>query len=548
VRQTAMLVLLLASVLTGAQRAEGQDSVAAAVRLIVRTGRLPWARWPDFARYRDVVNRLYEAEPDSSIWLDHTVISTRASAAIAALLAAGEHGLDPRDYDAETLDRVARHSVGAPLNPVDRARFDLLLSVDLLRLLDDLRSGRLHPGTFDREESRSLSPNFADAVRGALAADSLPQLLAGVAPQLAQYRKLQRLLSRYRAMAADSSLSPVPNTPPVRPGRDYPGLLPLRRRLAAMGDLPADSAFGPGEVYGEADADAVRRFQRRHGLKANGVLDSATVAEINTPFQQRARQIELALERLRWLPPIRGQRFLVVNIPGFQLFAFDSAGGSGVPSLGMRVIVGKALDTRTPVLLEQLRYLEFRPYWNVPRSIVVDEIVPLVQRNPRYLQENDMELVGPGDRVVDSLLSFELLDQLNRGELWVRQRPGPRNALGLVKFVFPNSAAVYLHGTPRTELFTRTRRDFSHGCIRVEDPTALAAWVLRDQPRWSRQEIIAAQMGRRTTRAWVTSPMPVIVFYTTAVAAPDGGAWFYADIYGHDRELDEALRAGPISP
>jgi murein L,D-transpeptidase YcbB/YkuD len=548
VRQTAMLVLLLMLGVTGVRRADGQDSVAVAVRLILRTGRLPWARWPDFARYLDVVNQLYDSEPEASIWLDHTGVSSRATAAIAVLLDAEKHGLDSRDYDAEILDHMARRSVRAPLNAADRARFDLLLSVDLLRFLDDLRSGRLHPGTFDREESHSLGSDFADAVKQAVQGDSLRQLVAAVAPHLAQYRKLQVLLSRYRAMAADSSLGPVPDTPPLRPGHSYPGVIALRRRLAAIGDLLPESALGPGERYGEGEAEGVRRFQHRHGLNPDGVLDSTTVAEINTPFQQRARQIELALERQRWLPPIGGERFLVVNIPAFQLFAFDSTGGSGVPSLGMRVIVGKALDTRTPVMLEQLRYVEFRPYWNVPRSIVVGEIAPLLQRKPQYLQENDMELVGPGDRVVGSIVSPKLLDQLSRGELRVRQRPGARNSLGLTKFVFPNAASVYLHGTPRTELFSHTRRDFSHGCIRVEDPRALAAWVLRDQPRWSRERIIAAQEGLSTTRAWLTHPMPVIVFYTTAVAAPDGSAWFYADIYGHDRELDEALRAGPISP
>jgi murein L,D-transpeptidase YcbB/YkuD len=548
VRQTAMLVLLLLLGVAGVRRADGQDSLGSAVRLILRSGRLPWARWPDFARYLDVVNRLYDSDPVAFLWLDDRGVSYRANAAIAELLDAGKHGLDSRDYDAEILDHMARRSVRAPLNAVDRARFDLLLSVDLLRFLDDLRSGRLHPGIFDREESRSLSSDFADAVRGAVAGDSLPQLITAVAPHLAQYRKLQSLLGQYRALAADSSLSPVPSTAPLRPGADYPGVIALRRRLAAMGDLVDESHFGSGERYGEAEAEAVRRFQRRHGLNANGVLDSGTVTEINTPFQQRARQIELALERLRWLPPIGGERFLVVNIPAFQLFAFDSAGGSGVPSLAMRVIVGKALDTRTPVMLEHLRYVEFRPYWNVPRSIVVDEIVPLLRRSPRYLQDNDMELVGPGDRVVDSLVSPELLDELSRGDLRVRQRPGPLNSLGLTKFVFPNAASVYLHGTPRTELFSHTRRDFSHGCIRVEDPGALAAWVLRDQPRWSRQRIATAQEGASTTRAWLSRAIPVIIFYTTAVAAPDGSAWFYADIYGHDRELDEALRAGPISP
>jgi murein L,D-transpeptidase YcbB/YkuD len=278
------------------------------------------------------------------------------------------------------------------------------------------------------------------------------------------------------------------------------------------------------------------------------VLDSATVAEINTPFERRVRQIELALERLRWLPPIGPHRFVVVNIPAFQLFAFDSVGGTGAPTLSMRVIVGKALDTRTPVLFEQMRYVEFRPYWNVPRSIALKEILPLLQGDASYLKSNDMELVGPRDSVAGSEATADLLQRLGRGELRVRQRPGARNPLGSTKFVFPNSAAIYLHGTPRTDLFALTRRDFSHGCIRLEDPMTLALWVLQDQPRWSRKRIAAAQESTATTRAWLTRPVPVIVFYTTAVAAPDGSAWFYADVYGHDRQLDEALQAGPVSP
>jgi len=159
-----------------------------------------------------------------------------------------------------------------------------------------------------------------------------------------------------------------------------------------------------------------------------------------------------------------------------------------------------------------------------------------------------MELVGPRDSVLGNAVTSEILQRLSRGDLRVRQRPGAQNPLGSTKFVFPNSAAVYLHGTPHPDLFAHTRRDFSHGCIRLEDPTALALWVLRDQPRWNGERIAAAQEGTTTTRAWLTRPMPVIVFYTTAVAAPDGSAWFYADIYGHDRGLDEALRATQMSP
>jgi murein L,D-transpeptidase YcbB/YkuD len=209
----------------------------------------------------------------------------------------------------------------------------------------------------------------------------------------------------------------------------------------------------------------------------------------------------------------------------------------------MKVVIGKALDTRTPLLLEELRYVEFWPYWNVPRSILVKEMLPLLRRRPGYLRANQMELVGPRQAVIGGDVSPQILRRLAAGELSVRQRPGPWNALGLAKFVFPNAANVYMHGTPQTELFARTRRDFSHGCIRLEDPAALAAWVLQDQPAWSRAAIELAMVAGVNTRVLLTRPMPVVVFYTTAVAAPDGTIRFYEDVYGHDHSLAEALRS-----
>jgi murein L,D-transpeptidase YcbB/YkuD len=526
--------------------AAGQDE--SSVRDALATGHIPWAHWPDFSRYVDDVRRLYEAEPDTLVWFDGLLVSHPGTTAIEALLSAGEHGLNPLDYDAETLELVAQYSVRPLPSAYDRARVDLLLSIGLIRLLDDLRSGRLHYGPLDRRSGARLALDLAGPIQDAIQGDSVPELVAARAPQLAQYRNLQRLLTRYRRLVTDSSLGAVPEPPASPTGDRQPGLAALRRRLAALGDLDPGGASHLPDAYTETDERAVRTFQSRHGLAASGALDSVTVAEINAPLGRRVRQIELALERLRWLPPIGSRRFVVVNVPAFQLFAFDSVGGTGAPTLNMRVIVGKALDTRTPVLFEQMRYVEFRPYWNVPLSITVKEIVPPLRRDSRYLSKNDMELVGPRDSVIGSAVTPELLQRLGRGELRVRQRPGAKNPLGSTKFVFPNSAAVYLHGTPRADLFALTRRDFSHGCIRLEDPTDLALWVLQDQPRWNRKRVTAAQEGSTTTRAWLTHPMPVIVFYTTAVAAPDGSAWFYADIYGHDRELEEALRAGPLSP
>ena len=507
--------------------------------IVAQDGSVPWAR------YVDAVTRLYHLNGERPVWLEDLHVSRSGHAAIRVLLQAEVHGLDPADYHGAVLDSVAHRSVRDPLSQVDQHRFDALLSIGLIRYLDDLQFGRLHPLPLDRSGS-DRGIDLARAILDAISGDSIPQLVAATAPQLAQYRNLQSLLARYRVLAM--STAPIPGlTPvPVRVGDRYPEAVALRWRLRAMGDLDVGAAADLGSRYTAVDATGMRRFQLRHGLMPTGEIDSATVAELAIPFAWRVRQIELALERLRWLPPIGSQPFVAVNVPAFQLFAFDSTGGTGAPALSMRVIVGNALDTRTPVLFERMRYVEFRPYWYVPLSIALKEIVPLLQRDPGYLTRNQMEVVDRRDSVIPDV-SPEIIERISRGTLRVRQRPGTSNPLGLVKFVFPNSEAIYLHGTPRTELFARTRRDFSHGCIRVEDPTTLAGWVLRDRPRWSRSAIVAAQRGRATVRASLSRPMPVVVWYTTAVAAPDGKAWFYPDIYGHDRRLDRALQTHALT-
>jgi L,D-transpeptidase YcbB len=526
----------------------GQDSVATTVAELIASARAPWARWPDFGRYVDEVNRLYQAQAGTAIWHIGPRLSSKGREAIATLLSAADHGLDPRDYDAELLDRLARQSTSILPGSADRARLDVLLTVNLFRFLDDLRSGRLHHHLVLSSSGGELPFDLTAAVAGALTGDSLPQLTAALAPHLAQYRNLQRILSRYRRLARDSLPGLAPESRTIMPGETYPAVADLRRLLGGTGDLEDSWGSLTSAVYEERDVEAVRRFQSRHGLQPTGAIDAATMTELRVPLARRVRQIELALERLRWLPPIGQQPFLVVNIPAFQLFAFDSVGGTGTPALTMRVIVGKALDKQTPVLLEMMRYVEFRPVWNVPRSILLEEIIPALKSDPGYIGRNDMEIVGPRDRIAGTIPQDELLDQLARGELRLRQRPGAGNALGLTKFVFPNAANVYLHDTPQTELFALTRRDFSHGCVRVEKPDDLAVWALRDPQRWPLESVLAAKRGKGTTRALLTRPMPVIIFYTTAVASPDGRVWFYPDIYRHDGKLEEALRAGPISP
>jgi len=240
----------------------------------------------------------------------------------------------------------------------------------------------------------------------------------------------------------------------------------------------------------------------------------------------RARQIELAMERLRWLPDVTGRRLVVVNIPMFYLWGWEADRGGGVPAIGMAVIAGKAALTRTPVFGSTITSVVFNPDWIVPESIIRNEILPAVAANPDYLAQHHMEMTRSG------------------GTTRIRQRPGPWNALGRIKFILPNVHGVYLHDTPAPGLFERQRRDFSHGCVRVADPLALAIWVLQDEGEWDPGRIRAAVAAGVTRSVKISRPPHIVLFYMTAVFVPDEGTVKFADdVYGHDARLDAWLRA-----
>ena len=491
---------------------------------------------------------LYETGGNAPLWVDATGRPTRSARdALALLSGAASDGLDPADYGCAQLGRLSARLEAAPPRLVDDvATFDVALSAGMLRFLRHLRAGRVDPQTTGFR--LSVPADRHDSVvwlRAAIADERIADTAAELAPALVQYRALRAMLARYRSLAADTSLESLP--PPaatVHEGEAYPALDALYRRLVAFGDLPPETPEpAEGAIYAEPLVDGVKRFQIRHGLEADGVLGQATQAALNVSLTWRVHQIELALERLRWLPDLRDDRFVALNIPMFTLWAWDSIPPDGAPSFGMRAIVGRALRTQTPVFLEEMRSVIFRPYWNVPVSILRHEILPILGRDLDYLHRQDMEIVrGPGDDAQPVAATTETIALLRQGSLRLRQRPGPRNSLGLIKFVFPNDENVYLHGTPAQELFKRTRRDFSHGCVRLEDPVALAEWVLKEQPEWTRDRILAAMSGTQSVRVNLTRPMRVILFYTTAVVMPeDGTIRFAEDIYTHDKQLDQAL-------
>jgi murein L,D-transpeptidase YcbB/YkuD len=545
----SMAVGLLVGLAALAAPLRAQEADVAVIRGLAAAARVPGARWPDFPRYVDDVARLYGIHGHAPIWFGDGHLTTAGRAAVDALLAADSHGLDPDDYDAPTFDSLVREwDGGAPPSAAERGRLDLLLTVDLIRYLDDLRHGRTKGTGRSGSVAREPPPDWARVIDRAMAVDSVAALAGEAAPALTQYQNLRRLLAEYRQFATEVEFVPLAFGTAMEPGAVSTSLPELRNRLRLLGDLPQGSTPDDETVYAGAVVAAVRSFQGRHGLDDDGIVGPVTVAALNVSPARRLRQIELALERLRWLPALGRQPFVVVNIPAFHLFGFDSAGGTGAPSFDSRVVVGRALDTRTPVLYELMRYVEFRPYWNVPRSILVKEILPRLRRDPGYLRVHRMEIVGPAERSLGDDVTDDLRRRLVRGELRVRQRPGPSNALGFVKFVFPNAENVYLHATPDTTLFERSRRDFSHGCIRVQDAGGLATWVLRGLPGWGRDQVARALDGPATRRALLARPLPVAILYTTAVATPSGAPWFFEDIYGLDLELDEALRAGPTPP
>jgi murein L,D-transpeptidase YcbB/YkuD len=490
------------------------------------------------------------ARADAGSWFEAGRPNAQAREAVELLSAAASHGLAPRDYEVDTLRQaLAQAAQGAALAPDAVARAEQALSTAMQRYLAHLHHGRIDP--------RSIHPRFpppqrdafdaAASLRAALAAGRVADAVRAAQPPLAQYERLREALARYRGLLDHPAWrQALPALPGARkaslgelePGQYYEGLALLAQRLVAVGDLAPDAPLPPR--YTTPLVEAVTAFQQRHGLNPDGVIGRATWAALQVAPGARVRQIELALERLRWTPLLQAPRMIVINIPEFVLRAYEVQDGRIQVRQEMKVIVGKAMDARTPMILEPMRFIEFSPYWNVPPSIARNELVPRLRRDPGHFAQQGFEFVAADGRV-GSVLSAAQLDAVLAGHSRIRQRPGPHNALGDIKFVFPNRDNIYLHHTPSTSLFGRERRDFSHGCIRVEAPVALAQFVLRPMPEWTEERIRAAMAQGTSATLRLAEPLPVLIAYGTSLVK-NGRIHFFDDIYGHDRLLDAALQ------
>ena len=491
--------------------------------------------------------RVYSPADPGPVWFTADGPRPAATAALQALRSAGDRGLAPDDYDIGALERALEAVRSGSREPDAIAHADRALTAAILRFLADLRFGRVLPQEVEPHyRAPAWDATFVADLRGAAARDRIDGLIDAAEPDFPLYVRLQRLLADYRRLAAEPSVALPPLASPrskVVAGDVYPGVPALHARLVRLGDLAADSAVPADNAYTDALASAVRRFQARHGLQVDGVLGSQTLAELNVPLAQRVTQIELSLERLRWLPRLPPGPLIGINIPSFQLRAWGDSADADHPALSMPVVVGRALRTQTPVFIGEMRYVEFSPYWNVPPRILRNELLPRLENDPSWAAREDMEVVGTGpDARAYAAVDGASIAALRSGAARLRQRPGPRNALGGVKFVLPNTMDIYLHATPARNLFERSRRDFSHGCIRVRDPETLAQFVLQGRPEWTPARIDAAMRSGVNQTAALPRPIPVIVFYTTALADSEGRVVFLADIYGQDRKLQEALR------
>ena len=475
-----------------------------------------------------------------------TQLVPQAQSLIDRFKDAGKKGLDPEDYDASRwVERI--HSLRDLSNASALARLDVALSVCAMRYVSDLRIGRINPQHFKFGLSVERKKyDLATFVRNRiLVASDLRAVLDEVEPPFAGYRQTEHALSRYIDLARTDDGEKLPDVKkPIDPNQPYAGVPRLVRFLRLVGDLPAEATLTEDpQTYGGSLVDAVKHFQRRHGVDPDGRLGSSTIILLNVPLRDRVLQIKLTLERWRWLPAEFSAPPIIVNIPDFRLRALDD---NNKVVMDMRVVVGKAMRTQTPVFTREMTYVVLRPYWNVPPSILRGEIIPAIQRDRSYIARKNYEVTTTDGNVVTSgEISDDVLAQLRAGNLAVRQKPGPSNALGLIKLIFPNEHNVYLHSTPSQAAFSRSRRDFSHGCIRVEKPAELAAWILRNNPDWTVERVQQGmQGGNDNITLNLVKPVPVFIVYGTALAYENGEVHFSDDIYGHDAKLAAALAKG----
>lgn len=520
-----------------------ENPIVKEISNIIAAKQHPYLAPSNFANRYEDLDTLYKSSKYQPLWLGNTHTEENIADLFKLITNASDNGLNKDNYDIQTLQQKQQAALTLAQDAYkDMASFDTALSLSLLRFLHDLHYGRVNPQdiNFNLKLRDKKLIDLPLLITSNLSRGTLESLPALVEPKLQQYQKLKSVLVNYRRLAEKSPAFKLAFEKSIHPGETIPQLEELRQRLMLLGDLPENDTNPANSTrYTDKTVVGIKKFQYRHGLSADAVIGKATAEALNTPLQQRVTQIELAMERLRWLPELSPGPSIIVNIPAFQLWAFNNINDLSSSIMNMRVVVGKALKNQTPVLMATMSFIDFSPYWNVPYNIVKDEIIPKLNQNPGFLNKENMELVANSGVVAFSEASIA---QLKQGSLRIRQRPGKKNALGKVKFLFPNKNDVYLHDTPANALFSRSRRDFSHGCVRVAKPEDLAEFALKNQRGWDKAAIQTAMRAPKMQRVILKKPIPVLFFYTTAFFDHQDNLQFYPDIYNQDTVLREALK------
>lgn len=503
------------------------------------------------------LSAFYEGRGYEPAWVDTDGLRPAARPLVEALTASRRDGLQPRDYHVPEIRELVAELRARGASQPDTGRLvdlELLLTDGFLLygshlLAGHLEAATLHPNWRAERRERDMVGLLEEAVR-----DGDPAaVLDGLRPPQPGYRRLMDALAAYRQLEAGGGWSTVPEGAKLAPGDTSERVPALRARLAAVPEVVAGETGPPdlrspdgSRVYDEALADAVRSFQRRHGLEPDAVVGPGTLAALNASPAERIRQLEVNLERWRWLPQDLGDRHVMVNIADFRLDAVEE----GETTLTMRAIVGRPYR-QTPVFSDRISYMVFSPYWHVPHSLAVNDQLPLQKEDPSYFRRMGFRLFrgwGTDAAEVDpASVDWSSVTPRNFG-FRLRQDPGPQNFLGAVKFMFPNPWNVYLHDTPGREMFARTARSFSSGCVRLEKPRELALWLLRGQPEWTPDRVDRAMRAGREETARLSGPVPVHLLYWTAFADAEGAVQFRPDVYDRDAPVVRALERAPPGP
>ncbi|PKN34991.1 MAG: hypothetical protein CVU61_06435 [Deltaproteobacteria bacterium HGW-Deltaproteobacteria-19] len=478
-------------------------------------------------------------------WVLRSGPSPQADRLLAVLRSAGQYGLSPTDYHVDAIQGLltAWRNAGK-WTPAESAEFDLLCTDAFMLFGSHLLSGVVNPnGLFRMWEARPRFVDWPAYLQDALTAQTVDVHLQVLKPEYPGYDRLVAVAAEYAKVAAAGGWPVLPPGKSLKRGVSDPRVPILRKRLIAGGDLaPAMASEEPR--FDDALDQAVRRFQRRHGLAEDGAVQKETLKALNVPVERRIASMLLNLERWRWLPQEVGNRFLFINIPDFSLTAVEN----GRAPLSMRIVVGRRysrdpkIEYRTPAFTGRMTHLEINPYWNIPHNIAFREYLPKLKKDSLSLQKQAMKIMIGRDTVVDpQTVEWEKLDEKAFKKYRIRQEPGAFNALSHIKFMFPNRFDVYLHDTPQRSLFKRTVRDFSHGCMRVEKPIDLAVYLLQDESKWSREKILAAIRKGRNQAVDLPAPITVHIAYWTAWVDPDGTVQFRDDIYRYDSVLEAVM-------